>query len=288
MEPSPLFMFVAIMAMIFIVEAAVMLALPLVTNSGTHPVVGLLVDACLLVAILCPGVWMLVVRPVRRLAQERGELLRELTASVEGERTRLAHELHDELGQIQTAILLTAKAGEQSGSIEVMHERMRTIQELASSAIGATRRLACGLSPVVLEEFGLAVAISRLAEEWNASGSVDVQVDCRLHDQRFQSDIELCVFRVVQEATVNAVRHGRAGHVQVCVEWQAGLLTIHVSDDGHGLEPRPELKAASLGMGLRGMRQRVELLGGTFAIEPMKDGGMKVVGKLPAEVIGRE
>lgn len=281
-------MFLLMMAMIFVVEAGVMLVLPLFATLTSHPVVLLLIDAGLLVAVLCPGLWLLIVRPVRGLAHERGELLREQTSIAERERTRLARELHDELGQVQTAILLTAKAAADSGDFLVMRERVKTVHELASSAIESTRRLARGLSPEVLGQFGLGTAISRLTEDCRASGTIQIEHHDSLGGVRFDPDLELCVYRVIQEATVNALKHAEAQRIKVSVSLADGGLTFEVSDDGRGFEPWPERNPEGPGMGLRSMRERVELLGGTLVVEPCRGGGTRVLGRLPAEATNHE
>lgn len=265
-----------------------MLILPLFSALTNRRVILLLIDAGLLVAMLCPVLWLLVVRPVQRLAHERGELLREQTSVQERERTRLARELHDELGQIQTAILLTAKAATQAGSLDVMLERVTTVHELSGTAIEATRRLARSLSPSVLEQFGLTTALFRLAEDCSVAGTVVVEYHDELHGARFASEVELCIYRAIQEALTNALKHAGAQRVTLSVLMMKTKLHFEVVDDGRGIASRAQRDSESRGLGLRSMRERVELLGGSLVIETPVGGGTRVAGTLPAEVVHRE
>ena len=109
-RPTPLSLFLIILVLVFVIETAVMLLLMAFPQLERHPLLVVVLDAGSLVSALGPALWWLIIRPIRELASERGRLLRSQVSIQEQERSRLSRELHDELGQIQTAILLTAKA----------------------------------------------------------------------------------------------------------------------------------------------------------------------------------
>lgn len=280
----PLPTFVIIMATIFVVEAVVMLVLPLLGSANWHPAAAMVADASMLVIVLCPLIWLLTVRPIRALAHARGQLLLAQSDALETERRRLSRELHDGLGQLQTAILLTTSAAMQAQSQEAMRERVSTAHQLATSAIETTKRLAQGLSPDVLERFGLGIAVARMAEECSRHTSTKVEYANTIGDTRFSPAIELCVFRVLQEATNNALRHADAGQISLRTSLEAGTLSFEVTDDGRG----PSLPGQIGGAGLANMKDRVHTLGGKIDFRPVRGRGFRVHGALPAEIIHRD
>ncbi len=281
MSDSPWGLFGMVLLLIFAVEAGLMLLLPHIHWLDDRPTMTVLLDAGLLVATLCPAMWLLVVRPVRELARERGRLLREQISVQESERARLAQELHDELGQIQTAILLTARAAAQATDGEQAREHAKAVHELATSAIASTRRLARGLSPAVLNDFGLEAAVKRLAEDLSSTGAV-VLVRSGLGARRFPGEIELAALRVIQESVANAVKHAAPSEITVDLDAGGGYLEFAIRDDGSGFaEPGA---SGPGGLGLRGMRERLVILNGELAVRTSKGAGTTVTGRLPAEI----
>lgn len=261
-----------------------MLFLPHFPLLQRSPLLMVVVDSGLLVVTLCPVLWMLVIRPLRVSAVERGELLRQQFAVQEVERSRLARELHDELGQIQTAILLTARASKSSQSTEDLQEHMASIQNLASSAVEATRRIAKGLSPGVLQDFGLGVALARMIEECGVVGGPEISFDAAIRESRFDPEIELAVYRVVQEAVLNAVKHSSASRIAVSIAQSGSEVVATVSDNGKGIHHLSKATRAG-GLGLWGMRERLELVNGTLSIEVQPEQGTIITGRVPAKVM---
>jgi signal transduction histidine kinase len=195
----------------------------------------------------------------------------------EDERRRLARELHDGLGQTLTALThqlerLREKAGEAPGSPgsspSDLIARLGDSVELARLALNESRELSRLLRPPVLDDLGLAAALSWLARTLEERTGLKVDLDLGLFDQRLDPDLETLVFRLVQESLTNVLRHAGVGQAQVAVRRAGDVLELRVADTGRGFDPRDFLAigAATTGSGLRGMRDRLELFGGRLEI----------------------
>ena len=129
------------------------------------------------------------------------------------------------------------------------------------------RRLAVELRPSALDDFGLEPALRRLGETVREGGTLDVQVETRLGAVRLPADVETALYRIVQEALTNAVKHAGANHVSVVVTRKSTGVQVMIEDDGAGSIPRASHRRA----GLLGMRERVELLDGTSRSTPRRE-----------------
>lgn len=206
---------------------------------------------------------------VERLEAERAASSARALDAQESERRRIAQELHDEVGQSMTAVLLTLKrAADHSGG--PVREDVRLAQETTRASLDEVRRLARRLRPGVLEDLGLVSALTALASEFATHTGLRVR-------RRFDSGLpaldrmsELVVYRVAQESLTNVARHAEARHVTVELSGTAGSVTLTVSDDGRGVG------LARDGAGIRGMRERALLLGAAFEIRPLPGGGSAV------------
>ena len=140
------------------------------------------------------------------------------------------------------------------------------------------RRLAVELRPSALDDFGLEPALRRLGETVREGGTLDVQVETRLGAVRLPADVETALYRIVQEALTNAVKHAGANHVSVVVTRKSTSVQVMIEDDGGGFDLRA---ASTRGLGLLGMRERVELLDGTFEIDTAPGAGTTLIVELP-------
>jgi signal transduction histidine kinase len=202
-----------------------------------------------------------------------------VVAAQELERRRLARELHDETGQALTSILLGLAAVETARDEAELAEAIGSLRELAVSTLQDVRRLAVELRPKALDDFGLLPALKRLGQTVRESSSLDVQVEARLGAERLPPEAETSVYRIVQEALTNVVRHAEARHVSVVVTRKNASVSVVIEDDGKGFEP--ERAAEGGGVGLLGMRERVQLLDGTLAVESSPGAGTTLVLDLP-------
>lgn len=281
-DVSPIRVFTLVIIVVFAVEAGIMLALARIFPRDTDSAILSVVDSMVLVASLCPVLWILVVRPLRALVSHRGELLTRLISIQEQERAKMARDLHDELGQVQTAVMLATRSLLNANTIEQAHERAEVVHQMAAEAMETTRRLARGLSPSVLTDFGLGRAVERMCEDFAAAGSIEVRADNLIQDARFGPDTEIAIYRVAQEAITNAVRHSGASRVWVRLNRDGGRLVLEVTDDGRGFDPSSISPPSDGGLGIPGMNERTVLLSGTFEILPVPTGGTTVRADVPA------
>ncbi len=148
----------------------------------------------------------------RRIAQTT---VRRIVDGQEQERRRLSRELHDETGQALTSILLGLRGIEDAAGTDRFPEALAGLRELVVATIQDVRRLAVELRPKALDDFGLVPALERLTGSFSEQTGIEVHLESRLREQRLPSEIETVLYRAVQEALTNVVKHARAEHVSV-------------------------------------------------------------------------
>lgn len=208
----------------------------------------------------------------------RRDALRRAVQAQESERTRLARELHDETGQALTSILLGLSAVERAESTDAAHLAAGELRELVVETLQDVRRLAVELRPSALDDFGLEPALRRLGQAVSEGGELDVQVEARLGSARLPAEIETALYRIVQEAITNVVRHAGAARVSVLLTRKPHEVVAVIEDDGRGFDA---LARSPVGLGLLGMRERVQLLDGDLEIESALGSGTTLVISLP-------
>src|SRR4029453_14858292 len=181
------------------------------------------------------------------------------------ERRRLARELHDETGQALTSILLGLKQLE-----GVEPESVARLRELVVATLQDVRRLAVELRPKVLDDFGLVPALERLTDGFAEQTGITVDLEAGAITHRPRPEGETAVYRIVQEALTNVAKHSRAHSVSVLVTRSDGRIKAVIEDDGKGFAPGA---GTGDGVGLIGMRERIELLDGTLAVESSERSG---------------
>jgi signal transduction histidine kinase len=205
------------------------------------------------------------------------DVVRTMMEAQEVERRRLARELHDETGQALTSILLGLKAIEESGEPEAIRAAVGELRERVVTTLQDVRRLAVELRPKVLDDFGLLSALERLAETFQDATGIQVELEATL-TARLPSEVETALYRVVQEAMTNVVKHAGATRVSVLLTRRDGAVAVVVEDDGRGFDPTV---SDDNGIGLIGMRERIELLGGRLRIESAEGSGTTIVAEVP-------
>jgi signal transduction histidine kinase len=196
------------------------------------------------------------------------DVLAQALAAQEAERRRLALELHDETGQELTSILLGLRAVEGAETDEERAEALGKVREAVVQTLHDVRRLAVELRPSALDDFGLVPAVERLCEVLEDRTGMRVEVEAHGLDERLPGDIETTVYRVVQEALTNAAKHSGAKRVSVLLRRRGDALSVVVEDDGGGFDPGAPVS----GIGLSGMRERLALVRGRFAVESSGSG----------------
>ena len=190
----------------------------------------------------------------------------------ENERRHLARELHDELGQLLTALIHRLdRAGEPGRGSEI---------ELAREALGRVRELARLLRPPVLDDLGLAAALNWLGRQTREHTGLAVTVSTPPTLARVDPDIETLLYRVAQEALTNVVRHADASGAAVELERLGSRLELRVRDNGCGFDPEAASRDHDQGTGLAGMRDRLKLFGGTLAIRSAPGRSTEIIAAL--------
>jgi two-component system, NarL family, sensor histidine kinase DevS len=206
------------------------------------------------------------------------DALRRVVAAQELERRRLARELHDETGQALASILLGLRGLERLPDPAQAHEALVTLRELAVATLRDVRRLAVDLRPKALDDFGLASALERLVETWGAQTGISVDFAARLDDRQISDDAATAVYRIVQEALTNVVKHAEARHVSILLTRKNERVVAVIEDDGHGFDPA---EGGGEGSGIQSMRERVQLVDGLLTIESGSGAGTTLVAEVP-------
>ncbi len=205
--------------------------------------------------------------------------LRRVVGGQELERQRLARELHDETGQALTSILLGLKSVEEAKDGEALAAASARLRELVVSTLQDVRRLALELRPKALDDFGLVPAVERLVETFSEHTGIEVQLESRLGEERLGYEIETTLYRLVQEALTNVVKHAHARTVSILLVRRESRVTALIEDDGRGFDAA-HARADSLG--LVGMRERARLVGGKLAVESADGAGTTIAIEVPA------
>jgi signal transduction histidine kinase len=213
-----------------------------------------------------------------------GERQRQRLAAAEGERNRWARELHDETLQSLSALRLGLSAAERSDEAVAIKQAVRQAIEQLEEGISNLRALITDLRPASLDELGTQVAIEALVERSMRHGiAIDLSVELAYEQgaQRVRHipELEIALYRIVQEALTNAVKHGQAKRAVVELHEDATTVYLNVRDDGRGFDPGGDHD----GFGLLGMHERVDLLGGELQIDSAPGSGTVVQARIPVQ-----
>lgn len=214
----------------------------------------------------------------------RALLLNQVITVQEEERRRIARELHDETAQSLASLLLGLGALGETRTVKAARRQARALHGVATRALAEVRRLAWGLRPSVLDDLGLAAALERYAADFGLTRGVTVEVDtAALPAGRLPAPVETALYRIMQEALSNVVRHAAARTVRVRVERGATMVSMCVEDDGRGFDPRlePAPATAARGLGIHTMRERAAVLRGTLSIDSIPGRGTRVTAEIP-------
>jgi signal transduction histidine kinase len=212
--------------------------------------------------------------------REANAALHRLNERLEQEAHRLARELHDEAGQLLAAVHLALDEATHDLS-ESQKQRMTRVKEILGEMEGHLRRISHELRPLVLDDLGLGPAIRFLAEGVSKRSGLAILAE-DLAKERFPAHVELAVYRIVQEAVTNAVRHSRAQNVRIETLRQEHSVVCRIRDDGQGFDSAAIIAGrGSRGLGLTGMRERATTLGGTLEIDSLPGKGTLISVRLP-------
>jgi signal transduction histidine kinase len=243
---------------------------PLLRSFGAAVLYGVFVDVVFLFSIALGMLFVVLGDERNRLAARTSELeqlTRLLLRAQEDERRRIARELHDEAGQALTAV-----------KIELDLDGHRAAGEKVGRALAQVRDLSNLLRPSALDDLGLSAALRALAADVSERSRIRVDLDIETGGRAFPPEIEVVLYRVVQEALTNIVRHARATWVRAQLANRGSDVLLTVEDDGQGLMPDVEPK-----LGWLGMQERVTAAGGTLTIGAADRQGVRVTARIPLE-----
>jgi signal transduction histidine kinase len=218
----------------------------------------------------------------------RGQFLEQAMAAQEEERKRIARELHDQIGQSLTSLLLGLRALEteedNAGRLSIDPARLQDLKAVVAGTLDEVRDLALGLRPSALDDLGLVPAMQRCVRTFQSQHGLAIDFQTvGPAEVRLPPAVETALFRIVQEALTNVVQHANAQRVSLLLETRAEAVTVIVEDDGRGFDVDPLMRGpANKGwLGLYGMRERAELLGGTLTVESAPGAGTTVYARMP-------
>lgn len=215
-----------------------------------------------------------------RLEHERATSAARALSAQESERQRIARELHDEVGQSLTAVLMDVKRAADRSADPDLRNELAQAQETTRASLEEVRRLAHRLRPGVLEDLGLVSALTALTTELSDHTGLLVRRRLEPGLPGLDEQTELVVYRVAQESLTNIARHADAKSVDVSLARQDGSVVLRIRDDGRGIGLAHE------GAGIRGMRERALLIGATLEIRSTPTGGAEVSLRIRVPTLG--
>lgn len=225
-----------------------------------------------------------------RLAEHRKAVAAQILRAQEEERKRIARELHDETSQSLTTMVVNLDVIEKQlpDQADELANRVRLTKEIAQRTLDETRRLMFDLRPSVLDDLGLVPALRWFINQRVVPRGLKVDFQATGVDSRLSDDLETALFRIVQEAMTNAVKHARANHLTVTMTREEGQITVEIQDNGVGFHPVHVVSKndKDRGLGLFGMRERAALVGGAVQIDSAPGRGTTVTVSVPDRAKG--
>jgi signal transduction histidine kinase len=218
---------------------------------------------------------------VKERIREVSRLATHLQALAEREKAEIARTLHDELGGLLTAAKMDLSWLQSRVQLPELQERLAQLGSVLDEAMDLKRRLVDDLRPSLLDHFGLPTALRTYVDATCARAGLRVDIELAEEAQTLPRDTAIAVFRIVQEALSNTIRHGAAKHVRLALSAHPRGFAVTLSDDGCGFDPARELTDGKT-FGLMGMRQRVRSFGGSLAIESAAGRGTTLRVEVPA------
>jgi len=218
------------------------------------------------------------------MATLRGQLLERLSSAQEEERRRIARELHDEAGQALTVIMMDLARVINALPDEATEARERVSQSraMAAQTLAELRKLINDLRPEVLDQLGLVPALRSYAKRRLDSENIEARLRFEGLEGRLDPRIETTLFRVIQEASTNIIRHSKATTVDIEIARSDSVVRTTIVDNGKGFDVESAFDAP-MSWGLRGIRERIAVVGGELTIESAEGKGTRIEFTIPLE-----
>ncbi len=229
-------------------------------------------------------------RSLARAEQERGErdamrqnYIRGVIAAQEDERKRIARELHDSTSQSLTSLIVGLRNLESANDMDAMRAQIKDIRQVANQTLEEVHQIAWQLRPTVLDDLGLNAALERYIRDFQVRYGIPVDFAVRNLSERLPREHETTLYRIVQEALTNIARHSKAQNASVLIEQRANptpRIRVIIEDNGVGFDPSTKIMSEK-SLGLHGIRERTQLLGGTLTIESQPGQGTSLFVEIP-------
>lgn len=216
----------------------------------------------------------------RGLEDRRRQLLKRLIALQEEERRQVARELHEGAGQMLTSLLFGLKMLDGATSLEEVKRFLPDLKTQTWEALETMRQISVNLRPPLLEDLGLVSTLRSYARDFGTRHQMDIFFAVHGEERRLNPMAEVTVFRIVQEALVNAGKYSQATQVALAMTFTSDRLQVKIEDNGVGMDTA-HLTRAGNAVGIIGMQERADFVGGTCAIESTPGRGVNVILTVP-------
>lgn len=223
----------------------------------------------------------------RKLQHELRELSHQLLKAQEEERMKISRELHDVIAQTLTSINLQLDILRKQSSADnrQLHQRIRNTQLMVENSVQIVHRFACELRPTVLDDLGLIPALKSFLKGFMAESGIHVRLSISANVEREDISIRTALYRVAQEALTNVSRHAKSPSAMLQIHSRNGQIRMKIHDDGQGFDEDNVLEGKmSRRLGLLGMRERIEMVGGKFSIQTAIGKFTTVCAEIPSSV----
>lgn len=211
----------------------------------------------------------------------RSDFLKQIIAGQEEERKRIARELHDQTGQALVSFMVMLKMLENASTPAELGNGLQQLKIVLAEEMEKLHQLTIELRPSVLDDMGLAAALAHYIKEFKEKHDIDIELTILgFEEKRPAPHVEISIYRIIQEALINVLRHAAAKKIRIILEWRSTDIRGVVEDDGRGFEVVKEKKGR---LGLYGMEERARLLDGSFRIHSEPDEGTLVIFSIPQQ-----
>jgi two-component system sensor histidine kinase UhpB len=206
----------------------------------------------------------------------------------EEERKRIARELHDETSQSLTSLIIGIRMVQEvvPKALPEMRDRLRLINDQAHETLNEVHNMAIRLRPSVLDDLGLSAALRSYSKEFSENTGIAVNLQLLAMNQRLTPELETVLYRVVQEALTNVARHAGADECRVTIRRKETSILGIIEDNGGGFDPQLVMMSEEhgRGLGLHGMKERIELVGGSLEFESRPTEGTTIMIEVPIQI----